>query len=127
MFLLEKPSLVFTCIGGIICYFILDHVNKLNILQDVLDTECWIPSIIGNFHTSLPRTSILKNNWYRITRPFNQYSLLLYEFLCHSELSVANLAFNQTVNYKNFKSNTTSYIDYCFVLQDRVTTDFCQV
>lgn len=82
------------------------YVETLDLLQDFLDTklnaECSPTVIMGDFNVSLPQAQQLGNNWYKV-RPFNQHSLLLYDFLCNNELLVSNFSFKQNVNYTYFK------------------------
>ena len=78
--------------------------------------------VLGEYNTTLPQSTILRDNWYH-SRPFTKYSFLLYEFLTENELIVANFDFNQNIKYTFSKGNVTSYIDHCFVtcqLKDHV-------
>jgi exonuclease III len=102
------------------------YVETLDMLQVFVD-DCSGSApvmIIGDFNTTLPQSPILREKWYR-SRPFTQYSYILYEFLCKNELEVANFVFNQKTNYTYFKGKNTSYIDHCLIsshLREHVTS-----
>ena len=92
------------------------YLELLEILQDLIDTFAANSPIIilGDFNASLPQKKQLLVDWYK-SRPFSHQSLLLYDFLSFNHLLVANINFNQKVNYTYFKGASKSYIDHCIV------------
>ena len=100
------------------------YVETLDLLQELLDTysEGSPVMVLGDYNTTLPQSTTLRDNWY-CSRPFTKYSFLLYEFLTENDFTAANFDFNQNIKYTYFKDNVTSYIDHCVVtrqLKDHV-------
>ena len=69
---------------------------------------------MGDFNAALPQSNQLTENWHRLS-PFNQHSILLYDFVSNNSLVVSNFDFSQDVNYTYYKSNCRTYIDHCMV------------
>ena len=120
--ILSSHSVILTIVGVYMPFFngSADHielyVEVLDILQDVLDTHAANSPmmIMGDFNAALPQSNQLMENWHRL-RPFNQHSVLLYDFVSNNSLVVSNFDFSQDVNYTYYKSNCRTYIDHCMV------------
>ena len=91
------------------------YSETLEDVQSIIDTNDPSPiMLVGDMNASLPQSDHLDHRWYR-NHPFNQHSLLLYDFLLNNELVNGNFAFEQNVNYTYQKNDTKSYIDHVFL------------
>ena len=70
--------------------------------------------LCGDFNTNLPENTCLNKLWYK-SKPFNTYSVLLFDFLCNNNIIVSNFCFKQNVNFTYYKNQCKSYIDHVFV------------
>ena len=76
--------------------------------------------LLGDMNAQMPHTAQLSPQWYK-SKPYNNHSMLLYDFVCDYEMTSANIQYKQSVNYTYFKGSTRTYIDHVFVsdqLQD---------
>ncbi len=91
------------------------YSETLDYLQLAI-SDCGNAPVIlcGDMNAPLPQQKKLSPNWYR-QHPFNQQSLLLYDFMINNELCVGNFAFNQPVNFTYTKGNHKSYIDHVLI------------
>ena len=64
--------------------------------------------------TQACQTVLLEPNWYK-QKPFNNRSVILYDFLLDHEMIVANFAYNQDVSCTYKKGNSSSYIDHIII------------
>ena len=92
------------------------YIETLDTLQSVVelygvDTPCML---CGDFNTNLPQHRSLDKLWYK-HHPFNEYSALLYDFICDNDMYISNFSFKQRSNHTYFKGHTKSYIDHVIV------------
>ena len=119
----QKPLL--TIIGVYMPYFnghyeqLELYVETLDVLQYTLDTYASSSPImiVGDFNANLPQNTYLSSQWYKV-KPFNQNSVILYDFIVDNKLSVSNFNFHQNVNYTYSKGNVTSYIDHVLITEN---------
>ena len=92
------------------------YVETLDKIQVLIDSYAKDSPIMmcGDFNTVLPQHSLLRHSWYR-QKPFNEYSLLLYDFMCNNNLITCNFNFEQPINFTYFKGQNSSYIDHVLV------------
>ena len=123
MKVLEKNSrkILLNVIGVYLPYFsgttdqVSLYAETLDKLQSAIDECADAPiTVVGDMNASLPQQSTISRQWYR-NRPFNQHSLLLYDFMLNNDLGIANFMFDQTINYTYDARNARSYIDHVLI------------
>ena len=119
--LIQSGKVILNIVGVYLPYYdgtpdqVALYSETLDVLQSVLDMCPPSPvMIVGDMNASLPTQKKLSGMWYRQS-PYNQHSLLLYDFLCSNDLCVANFAYGQSVDYTYTKGNKKSYIDHVFL------------
>ena len=81
------------------------YIETLDVLQGLLDIQS------GNIPIML--CNKINPSWYK-DNCFNDYSVLLFDFICNNNLIVSNFSFDQPVNYTYFKGQHRTYIDHVF-------------
>ena len=87
------------------------YAETIDIVQNVLEihSQCSPLMVMGDFfNATLPKKSSLHLNWYK-SKPFNENSKLLYDFICENSLIVSNFSFSQVVDFTDVKCETKSY------------------
>ena len=76
-----------------------EYLETLDELQGLINNcDKNVPIIImGDMNTSLPQNITLQKNWYR-QHPYNNRSVILYDFILDNNLCVGNFMFQQNVN-----------------------------
>ena len=69
---------------------------------------------MGDMNTSLPQNITLQKNWHR-QHPYNNRSVILYDFILDNNLCVGNFMFQQNLNYTYRKNGFMSYIDHVLI------------
>ena len=107
------------------------YSETLEDVQSIIDTNDPSPiMLVGDMNASLPQSDHLDHRWYR-SHPFNQHSLLLYDFLLNNELVNGNFAFEQKVNYTYQKMILnhilTMYFFLDLLLNNLKIVKYCQI
>ena len=104
---------------GSVCQ-VTEYVEVIDILQTVIDKygSCTQLMFMGDFNAQLPTARKLQATWYK-TKGFNQFSCLLYDFICGNDLLAADLCFKQPVNYTYFSHSNNHYtwIDHAICIK----------
>ena len=68
----------------------------------------------------------MSSQWYKL-KPFNQNSVILYDFIVDNKLSVSYFNLHQNVNCTYSKGNVTSYIDHVLITENtrKIVKNFC--
>jgi len=88
-----------------------EYINILDTVAAHLETVSAPTILLGDFNTSLPQTKSLHAKWYKC-RPMSERSLLLYDFICNTNMCVGNFAQTQQINHTYAKGSHKSYIDH---------------
>ena len=75
--------------------------------------------VMGDLHTVIPDSAVLTRKWYT-KKPYNKWSVLMYEFMEANDFCVADFQFEQLVNYTYKQGNKRSYIDHILIPEYQV-------
>lgn len=94
----------------------IQHFSEtVDLLAATLETASEGPVlIVGDMNAALPRDDNLRRFWYR-QRPYNANSMLLRDFICDNNLTVANFKFDQPVQHTYTNDTRQTYIDHVLV------------
>lgn len=115
--ILYKGKNMLTVLGVYLPYYN-GAAEQISLYSETLDEvhglleSCCSPCVIaGDMNATLPMKRLLSRKWYK-RHPFNDHSMLLYDFIMDNQLAVLDFEYEQTALYTYANSANRSHIDH---------------